>query len=289
MIQTIITHPGGAHKDDVLAVSVLIAKYGVPVQRREPTEQELADPSVAVVDIGEQHDPQKANFDHHHFPREHPPSCALSLVLQDLGLYKDALQFCEWLEAAEWFDSRGPNQTADWLGVPRQAIAQLTSPIDITLQRRFAQKTSLAEGDPIYEFMRFVGQDLLDFLRIVRERIAFARSHSERWSLPCGDEVIEVLYLPRTEPETEEPRAALHQYIRAEGLESVIAAVVYPDRRGKGYGIGRYEDHPQLDFSPTAKEDDVHFAHKSGFMCKTSATDPQRLRELILQAWKPSA
>lgn len=285
MIQTIITHPGGAHKDDVLAVCVLIAKYGAPVWRRDPTAEELADPSIAVVDIGNEHDPEKSNFDHHQFPREHPPTCALSLVLKHLGLYEDALQFCDWLATAEWMDSRGPNRTADWLGVPRRAISQLNSPIDVTLLRRFAQKKELAEGDPLYEFMRFVGQDLLDYLHVVRERIEFAKIHSERWSLPCGDDVIEVLFLPR-EAETEDPNASLQNYIRAEGLGSEIAATVYPDRRGPGYGIGRYDDHPQLDFYRVEGEADVRFAHKSGFMCKVETADPQRLRELILKSWK---
>ena len=32
-------------------------------------------------------------------------------------------------------------------------------------------------------------------------------------------------------------------------------------------------------------EPDVHFAHKSGFMCKTTATDPERLKQLIAGAW----
>ena len=74
-------------------------------------------------------------------------------------------------------------------------------------------------------------------------------------------------------------------YIRAEGLESSIAAIAYPDQRGSGFGIGRYEDHPQLDFSRVEDQHDVHFAHKSGFMCKTSATSPDRLRQLIAIAW----
>ena len=130
MLHTILTHPGGAHKDDLLAVCVLAATSGAPVVRRTPTPEELDDPGVAVVDIGGVHDPERSNYDHHHFPREHPPTCALSLVLQDLGLYADALLFCPWLEPAEWFDSRGPKKTAAFLGVPRKAIAQLHSPID---------------------------------------------------------------------------------------------------------------------------------------------------------------
>ncbi|MFT7581044.1 MAG: hypothetical protein ACI9MR_002718 [Myxococcota bacterium] len=285
MISTILTHPGGAHKDDLLAVCVLIAKHGAPVVRRVPTQAELNDPTVAIIDIGGVHDPALANFDHHHFPREHAPTCALSLVLQSLGLYEDALQFCEWLEPAEWFDSRGPKKTAEWLGVPRKAISQLNSPIDITLLRRFARTSELAAGDTLYEFMRFVGEDLLEYLHGVREGIAFVGAQSERWSLAAGDEFIDVVFLPRTEPPADEPRSAVSNFVRSRGLGSTVAAVIYPDRRGAGYGIGRYEDHPRLDFSLVEGQPDVHFAHKSGFMCKTTATDLNRLKQLVVSAW----
>ena len=285
MLRMILTHPGGAHKDDLLAVCVLIAKHQVPVVRREPTPEESSDPSVAVIDIGGEHDPQRMNFDHHHFPREHPPTCALSLVLEHLGLYEEAKRFCDWLEPAEWFDSRGPTKTAEWLGVPRRAISQLNSPIDITLLRRFAARSELAPGDPLYEFMRFVGEDLLGYLRGVRERLAFATKHVQRWSIPHGGDGIEVAFLPRQATTIDEPSSTVANYVLASGLEKTIAATVYPDRRGDGYGISRYEDHPRLDFSRVEHEPDVHFAHKTGFMCKTSATDPDRLRELIVKAW----
>jgi hypothetical protein len=285
MIRTILTHPGSAHKDDVLAVCVLAARTSAPVVRRTPTQEELDDPAIAIVDVGGAHDPERSNFDHHHFPREHPPTCALSLVLEALSLYDDALQFCDWLQTAEWFDSRGPNKTAQWLGVPRKAISQLNSPIDQTLLKRFAKRTELAPGEPLYEFMRYVGEDILEHLRLVRERIAYVAEHAERWSIPAGDDVIEAVFLPRTEPLGAQLSDAVDNYIVAEGLESTIAAIVYPDQRGDGYGIGRYEDHPRLDFAQVEDEPDVHFAHKSGFMCKTTATDPSRLRELVVGAW----
>jgi hypothetical protein len=285
MIRTIVTHPGSAHKDDVLAVCVLIAKHRVPVLRREPTQAQLADPSVVVVDVGGAHDPARMNFDHHHFPREHAPTCALSLVLGHLGLYEDAQRCCDWLGPAEWFDSRGPTKTAAWLGVPRRAISQLNSPIDITLLRRFAQSAELAPGDGIYEFMGLVGEDLLDYLRVFRQRLDFVTEHARRWSISHADETIGVVFLPRTDPLADEPSLAVGSYIRAEGLEGTTAAIVYPDRRGTGYGISRFEDHPRLDFSRVEDQPDVHFAHKSGFLCKTSATDEGRLQELIVAAW----
>ena len=124
-----------------------------------------------------------------------------------------------------------------------------------------------------------------EYLRIARQRLDFANEHVERWSIPCGDDRVEAIFLPRTEPAAEEPSAMVGSYIRAEKLEGIIAAIVYPDRRGEGFGIGRYEDHPQLDFSRVEDQPDVHFAHKSGFMCKTSASDPDRLKELVANAW----
>ena len=285
-MHTIVTHPGGAHKDDLLAACVLAALHHCPIVRRDPTPAELDDPAVAVVDVGGNHDPARSNFDHHHFPREHPPTCALSLVLAHLGLYEDALQFCDWLETAEWFDSRGPTKTGEWLGVPRRAISQLNSPIDTTLLRRFGQATRLEPTDPLYRYMEMVGDDLLEYLRVARERLDFTAQRVQRWAIPAGADVIEALYLPRTDAPADEPSSMLGSYIRATKLERVIAAIVYPDRRGEGFGIGRYEDHPRLDFSRVEGEPDVHFAHKSGFMCKTTASDPARLQQLIALAWR---
>jgi len=285
MVHTVVTHPGGAHKDDVLAVCVLIALHNCPVVRREPTPEDLDDPQVAVVDVGGIHDPSRSNFDHHHFPREHPPTCALSLVLDHLGVYQDALQFCDWLEPAEWFDSRGPNKTGAWLGVPRRAISQLHSPIDSTVLRRFAQKTRLEPADPLHAFMKMVGDDLLEYLRIARERLDFAETHVQRWSIEHGDERIEALFLPRTDPAADEAGSLLGSYVRAKKLEKEIAAMIYPDRRNGGFGISRYEDHPALDFSRVEHEPDVQFAHKSGFVCKTSSSDPARLKQLVTLAW----
>ncbi len=136
--------------------------------------------------------------------------------------------------------------------------------------------------------MKMVGEDLLEYLRTARERIEYAKERVQRWELDHEGEPIVALFLPRTDETTDEPSAALGNYIRAEGLASEVHVTVYPDRRGEGYGIGRYEDHPRYDFSQVGGEADVRFAHKSGFMCKTEATDPERLKALIRMAVRPA-
>ncbi|MDQ8181180.1 MYG1 family protein [Pelagicoccus sp. SDUM812005] len=282
---TLLTHPGSAHKDDLLACCVLLAKNPVPIQRREPTPEDLADPHTAVVDVGDHHQPERGNFDHHQFPRDTPPTCALSLVLRHYGLYEDAKAFCEWLEPAEWFDCRGPNHTAQWLGVEREVIGKLNSPIDMTLLRRFAASPLHQPGEAVWEMMKLVGEDLVDYLASTRARIDFVSAHSQIWE--CGP--LKFLYLPRVESEIDDPSSGIGHYLREKGLDQEIAGTVYPDRRNTGYGIFRYNDHPALDYTQIENEPDVHFAHKSGFVAKTTATEPDRLRQLAAQGIKAEA
>ena len=73
----------------------------------------------------------------------------------------------------------------------------------------------------------------------------------------------------------------MDRYIVEQGLNERVVATVSPDRRGIGYGLSRHRDNPALDFTRLSDEPDVHFAHKRGFVAKSSATDPQRLRELL--------
>lgn len=284
MTNTILTHPGSAHKDEFLACCVLLSQQATEIQRREPTEADLSNPATYVIDVGDQHDPERNNFDHHQFPRDATPTCSLSLILQHLDLYTDAMAFCDWLEPAEWFDCRGANGTAKWLGVERDIIGKLSSPIDITLLRRFAAKNLHSPGEPIWEIMKMIGDDLVDYLKSLRERLDFIGKRSQLWNLGSNGSTLQAIYLPRTEPLPEEPSMGLPRYIVEQGLAATTIAMIYPDRRGNGYGLSRYNDHPSMDFTRIGTEPDVHFAHASGFVAKTTATDPERLKELIVKS-----
>jgi len=284
---TILTHPGSAHKDEFLACSVLLALHPVGIVRREPTAGDLADPAVCVVDVGEMHDPARHNFDHHQLPKDLPPTCALSLVLQHLGLYQDAREFCEWLETAEWFDCRGPFETAQWLGVERAVLARLYSPLDGALLRGFSQVTRLEAGEPLWEIMRLTGTDLLDYLKSLRARLDFLAQHAEFWSLDLPGEPAQVLFLPRAEPMFDDPSMGIDRFIESRGLTARVVGLVYPDRRGAGYGLSRFRDNARLDFTRVAQAPGVHFAHARGFVAKTSVNDIGQLKALLLLAGTP--
>jgi hypothetical protein len=277
----ILTHPGSAHKDEFLACCVLLAIHPAPIVRREPTPADLAASTTAILDVGDRHEPALNNFDHHQFPKDHPPTCSLSLVLQALGLYDDARQFCDWLESAEWFDTRGPLSTAKWLGVESDIVFKLNSPIDIALLRRFALASRLAAGDPLWEMMRTVGEDLLDYLKTMRARLDFIGRHAETWTVDLAGSPGQILFLPRTDPLPEDPSLGIDRYIESRGLSDQIVGTVSPDRRSPGYGLSRYRDSARLNFTRVADRPGVHFAHARGFVAKTSITDVAELKALV--------
>jgi len=283
-MEFLLTHPGGAHKDEFLACCVLLASHPVRIERREPSAADLINPSVCVLDVGGLHDPALHNFDHHQFPKDHPPTCTLSLVLQHLGLYDDARAFCEWLEPTEWFDSRGPNNTAKWLGVEREVLNQLNSPVDVTLLRRFAGTTVLSPGEPLWEVMRMIGTDIIDFVKSLRSRLDFIDRHAEFWTLESAGSSARFVFLPRTDPLPDEPSFGLDQFLESKGLIEEVVGLVYPDRRGDGYGLSRFRDNARLDFTRIADHAKVHFAHANGFVAKTSATEKQELKDLLARS-----
>ena len=285
MISSIITHPGGAHKDDFLACSVFLHDHPVSIFRREPNDSDLLDSSIAVLDVGGHHEPEKFNFDHHQFPREHVPTCALSLVLQYLGIYEDAREFCSWLEVAEWFDCRGPKDTAEWLEMDRDTLGKLNSPLDITMLKSFAAQTEHHPGEPVWEIMRMIGRDLFEFITGLRARLNEVSKYTEVWDIMRGESGFKVLFLPRSDSLPDDASGVLGYQVKALGLEEEILAVVAPDSRGNGYGMRRFNDDLRLEFSRLEGEADIHFAHARGFIAKTSSDQVDRLKNLLSQAY----
>ncbi len=286
-ISFIVTHPGGAHKDDFLACCLLAHLHGVPIQRREPTDDDLSSPSICVVDVGGSHDAQLNNFDHHQFPRDAPPKCALSLVLLSLGVYKDALAFCAWLRPAEWLDTLGPNEASKLMGIPRTAFSELNSPIDVTLLNRFASHSELRRDNVLYQIMCMIGEDILNYLQSLRSRLTFLKHHCQWWRIETQNPEtppILALFLEQNDVIASDPSFGLHAFIAEEEQQEHVHALVYPDRRGTGYGLTTYEDCPRLNFSLIESENDVRFAHKRGFVAKVEAIAPARLKELVALA-----
>ncbi|EMI40362.1 hypothetical protein RRSWK_07155 [Rhodopirellula sp. SWK7] len=165
--------------------------------------------------------------------------------------------------------------------IPRATLGALNSPLDMTLLNRFASHTELNSDNPVYQVLCMVGEDIVNYLRTLRERLVYLKEHVQYWMIETDGEPIQALFLERSDTISEDPSFGVHAFIESEGKENEIQATVYPDRRGDGYGLSRYNDSQRLDFSQIESHEDVRFAHSRGFVAKVSTKVPMRLKELL--------
>lgn len=267
-VTKIVTHPGHAHRDDFLSVCFVLAMcsqhQNLPsVYRRDPTSAELNDPNVVVIDVGEKHEPELSNFDHHQFDRNHEPCCALSLILKDMEVYSESVRGFRWLNITEKFDSKGPFEVAKELGVDWNTISTATfSPIEETMLHLFAK---MFEGgqNPIYlGLMTTIGTELLRTLEMFTKRWE-ELSKTAVSSKAFGNEVVFSVEIQGDE----DPTFALSAYVDDVHPNAVVT--ITNDDRGEGLCLFRLNDSPKIDFSQIENDERVLFAHKNGFVAKT--------------------
>jgi len=274
--QYIVTHPGSAHRDEFLSVCIALATEGaMPVVRREPTEAELNDPTVLVLDVGERHEPALGNFDHHQLPRDHEPECALTLYCRACFLH-EVLSLRKWYNITALIDSKGPYEAANVLGLPRFPF-ELSSPIEAVLLERFEIMDALpADDNSLWRLMQGIGASMIGYAK--RAKVAYDEALAS--VKVCTINGMQVLLW-----ESEIPEQA--QAVRDDHYPEAAISLSH-DNRGKGWALYRYGDHPNIDFSVLEGHEAVFFAHKAGFIAKThKRLDLADLEALCIQAMRP--
>ena len=279
-LRTVVTHPGQAHRDEFMAIGLVLAlreerglTTDLPVERREPTTEEMADPAILVVDIGGQHDPALSNFDHHQFERG-TVSCSLSLVAEAVGL-DQILGLQDWYEITSRLDSTGPFQTAKWAGLERFPF-ELSSPVETAMLEVFATNPQVGSG-----ISCMVMLNLLRFARKHAEQVEMVRANAQTIALAKGVDalVFDGSVLP-----------AVTKAVRDEILSSgrPVYVLITHDDRGDGWTLYRFDDSPRVDFASIGSDPRVLFAHKGGFIAKTRERLPvEDVIELGRLAVKP--
>jgi hypothetical protein len=265
----IVVHPGGGHRDDFLFVCFVLAMckehQGVvpSVHRRDPTEEELRNPYVVVGDVGERHEPELSNFDHHQFDRDHAPTCALTLLLKDMTIYEEATRGFRWLDSTEKFDSKGPFFVANEIGVEWNKISDVTfSPIEEAVIHMFSTHHSHERDEMMLTLMTAIGSELLKTLELFTNRW----QELSKTTIRCkafGNEVVLSVDIKGDE----DPAFALNAYVNEVYPNAVVT--VTNDDRGDGLCLFRLNDSPKIDFSLIENDERVLFAHKNGFVAKT--------------------
>jgi hypothetical protein len=262
MNEYIVVHPGGAHLDEILATGLICRERGVmPVYRREPTEEELADPEVWVVDVGNRHEPDHRNFDHHQLDSPGHPECAFSLVARHLDLH-ELLGSRPWYAAQIEIDVHGADQLAKDLGLGRTPPREFVSPLETALRHLWGAE---AEGEVDAELVRAattVASGLVD------EALAFRKVEEVRQTTQVRRiQGVPILW-HETAVSNEVSEHLRHEW-QAEHLEPIAASVSRDTRPPHGWALYRFGDDPRIDFGRIEGDPRLSFVHSKGFIAKT--------------------
>ena len=264
----IVAHPGSAHKDDFLSVSVLLATLKqAEVFRREPTEEDLNDPDTYVVDVGLELSSERHNFDHHQDPSL---PCAFHLVMQHLGHHEAAMLMFAWYPHMSMMDVRGPYRTAEHLGVDSSVLFASSSPIDGYIISTFASLESLNAQNPLYDLMKSLGENMIALIGRKMERLERLKSEAK---------VIEIKHLKAVASDIDDsPKLAMELYLRLLDDENIVMSIT-PSNRGEGWELLRLGDNTIVDFRVIENNPEIRFVHGSGFLAKTNTRLP--LEEVV--------
>lgn len=274
-----VVHGGAAHRDEILAVGLAIyadvITLSTRVIRRDPTPEELEDPKVLILDVGERHDLQRMCFDHHHLPRG-TRECALSLLARHLRVKgREPMTYHELWEDRPWYrftvglDSLGPFAMAKELGL-ESLPPELNSPFEWII---IDAAENSKEFDELVKMMAFqvIGGRVEDALKL-HDKLAWLKQNAEIQEV----DGVKVLLVESDDVfGVNDYRASLLE----DGVE--VAISISHDDRGPGLCLYRFADHPRVDFSKVEGDEAVLFAHKGGFIVKTHQRNMDTARDLI--------
>lgn len=278
MAEYIVVHPGGTHLDEIVATGLICRERGVrPVYRREPTEDELADPGVWVVDVGQLHEPDRRNFDHHQLPRDAAPECAMSLVAKYFGLHELLLNR-PWYKAQIQIDSNGAVALAKTLGMRRLPPA-LSSPMEEAVYRLWGSGGEGQVADEVIQIVTRLTAAIVDSAEAFGAELKACRPITTVRRV----QGVPVIF------HDGEAADAVSNHLRDEWQDTndeVIALSVSVDPRAPhGIALYRFEDDPRVDLAQLDGDERISWAHMGGFIAKTvGPLDDADVEELIRSA-----
>jgi len=271
--ERIVTHGGGPHMDDLISVCIVLAmRNDIEYVERRPVEpEEIADPTVWVLDQGGVHDPENRNFDHHQFPAG-TRECTLSLLADYFDLKND-LDEIVWFRALVLDDTLGPILTAGELGCGATLLkGLLKGPVNEFVLASFEQAKKLDSDTELVKLLSAIGTHIVANIKNKKERLQLIREKAEI------DEVngLKVLFFMEDVPE---PKLSIFAYLKETGNNAGVLVVA--NTRDNGWSLSRVGDHPRVDFRRIKDANDVVFVHANGFVAKVRRIDKSAIVRLL--------
>jgi hypothetical protein len=296
-IDYIITHPGRAHRDEFYAIGLAIHIFGpTAVYRREPTEEELDEPHIMVLDVGKRQEPWLNNFDHHQLTRG-TVECTLSLMAKYFRVdaevskmtYHDLWQDAAWYRAVMLQDSLGPAGMAKRLGVNKMP-EEFMSGIEIfCLQQFAADKLAGASDGAVAPYWLVFCLDLVeakirtaqDFIKQMKRIKANHEVRPIRWAGVPWKRAINVFWAPKA------GIFGINAFIKKKKFQ--IDITITKDPRTGGLSVYRLREDGPFDFAHLTGAENVIYADHRGFLATLEKDTPwERIEALIVLAYDES-
>lgn len=281
---TIVVHPGNSHNDEILATALAVASLGhvVPVFRRDPTEDDLQNQEILVLDQGGRIDNWAQVFDHHQLPREAPAECTFTILAKELGVDADLAAFFPWYRTWAEIDAHGPFAWAKQQNLDWSKASSLLCPLDDMVHEWWEEDYGSGQVDPaLVEWLLHVGDKILSSAERFR---AFCEEADRQDGLSGftieygpGIRVKGVRVFDLTWAAADDALEFGDAYAKLKGEDGGV--IVSMDNRGPGLALFRRNDDPRVDFSVLDGDDRILFAHKGGFIAKTK--EPEGWRPLV--------
>lgn len=154
-----IVHGGDAHMDDTMAIILISALYPeIPIERRDPSLEELISPKVLKIEVGGEYDPKKLQFDHH---KGNINECALSLFLKSLGIWDrcvEALPSLNFIRINDLHGIQGINRKYK-LKLNKSKLREF-QPFNDIIIHALSNKVRLYPTDPLFNTLNYLGIEL---------------------------------------------------------------------------------------------------------------------------------
>lgn len=244
----IITHPGLSHMDDFLATCIVASlNPKADICRRDPTQEELNNPKIAVIDVGGDFNVELNNYDHHTLGD--PTLCALDLVLIGLDIREEAQEAWGWLSVVSMQDNLGIKHTSHHMGVDPGAYLKISGPLGRIILKKFANDT-----DGSAALVREIGDELLSGLEFRKARTRTLKARESTMVFINGHRIIDMRGF-------DSPSAMLYEVFGSSRPRLIIG----DSMRGKRATIKSELTIGGPNLLCLANDADVQFCHSTGF------------------------
>jgi len=203
---TIVTHNGSAHLDDMLGVSVAISYANRYLVNTNPSVIRLAevkiplqDQHVLVLDKGAVYNIDNLNFDYH---QDANLDCAFILFMDAIGLKTSLYEAFPWARSvnhndiggmagvAKAFSFPGDQPTLNALGII------FSNPVAEAFLNMFSTCEIIRPGDFMHAILKTIGDYILDGCLAITERVDLLTKNVKVYTTVYGIVIADMLGLP---------------------------------------------------------------------------------------------